>query len=56
MGLTANRRLKRAGLLRSVGYGATLHYVSAGALEQSARSIAQALITPAREPYDRLDG
>jgi Fic family protein len=45
------RRLERTGLLESVGYGPTLHYVAAGPLKAAADEIAAALTAAPIEPY-----
>ncbi|SNT33058.1 Fic family protein [Asanoa hainanensis] len=47
------RALERAGLLTSVGYGATLAYEAAGAAREIANDVAARLTAPAREPYPR---
>ena len=45
------RRLEHAGVLESVGYGATLHYVASGELKSAADEIAASLTAPSKEPY-----
>ncbi len=45
------RRLERAGLLRAVNYGATLHYLAAGELKNIADEETAKVTGPAIEPY-----
>ncbi|HTF12877.1 MAG TPA: Fic family protein, partial [Asanoa sp.] len=47
------RALERAGLVMSVGYGATLAYIADGAARDIGERVAAELTAPAREPYPR---
>jgi len=47
------RALERAGLVMSVGYGATLAYIGDGAARDIGERVAAELTAPAREPYPR---
>jgi Fic family protein len=47
------RKLEQAGLLESVGYGATLYYVAAGEAKKRSTAIAEDLTAPTVDPYSR---
>jgi DNA-binding transcriptional ArsR family regulator len=47
------RRLENAGLVESVGYGPTLHYVATGEVRRLADDIAASIAAPPVEPYGR---
>ncbi len=45
------RRIERAGLVRSIGYGPTLRYLADGPLKSAADEVAASLTAPPVEPY-----
>lgn len=47
------RKIEQAGLVKAVGYGATLYYVAAGEARDRTAKIASSLTAPAVEPYER---